>query len=484
MEAFPLRISRHWTDSPEYFPLSIDLALPHPDFPPAALFCSHDGTFIHLFSLPPQFRTELKDVDAPEEGTATLRCELSKPARVEWKKDERKLAEGNKYQIRQQGALAELVIRDLEIEDGGRYTCTCGDQKTTAILTVNALKPEFQQQLKNEKAEEGGTARFCCKVTVAKAPVEWRKDGVPLRAGAKYEMRQEAASRELLVHHLEPKDSGEYSCVTGDQTTSATLAVKALDVTILRGLKDAEAFEEEDVVFECKVSHDNARDVEWKLQDALLQSNEMNEISVEKGRIHTLRLKKVTQQDSGTITFRVGPYASTAQLKVKAPLPTFKEELTNKDLQEDSTVTLKCEVSQPSVSATWKKGTQVISPSSKYEIEQEGTVHTLKIYNLKPEDSGRYTCDIGNQKSTATVSVAAKGPRLALVLTALLQYELSRIKAPGLGHGEVGGNWLGAGIHPSASLGLAPWTLACFLSALSLPHTEHSQGFLAGSKSK
>ncbi|XP_062979003.1 obscurin [Elgaria multicarinata webbii] len=362
---------------------------------------------LRVNALPPQFKTELKDVGATENGTASLRCELTKVAPVAWKKEEKKLAESDKYQIRQEGTVTELVIRDLDIQDTGRYTCTCGDQNTTAVLTVNALKPEFKQRLKNEKAEEGGTARFRCEVTVVKAPVEWKKDGVALHSGPKYEIRQEGASHELLVRNLEPKDSGEYSCITGDQTTSATLAVKELDVTILRGLKNAEVFEEEDVTFECKVSHDNARDVEWKLEDAVLQSHEMNEISVEKGRIHTLRLKKVTQQDSGTVTFRVGPYTSTAQLKVKAPLPKFKEELVNKDFQEDSTAILKCEVSQPNVSATWKKGAQVISPSSKYEIKQEGTIHSLKIYNLKPEDSGKYTCDIGNQKTTATVSVEA-----------------------------------------------------------------------------
>ncbi|XP_042333180.1 obscurin isoform X8 [Sceloporus undulatus] len=360
-----------------------------------------------VHALPPQFKMELKDMEATENGAAKLRCELTKAAPVEWKKDEKKLEESSKCQIRQEGTVAELMICELYIQDTGRYTCICGDKKTTAVLTVHALKPDFKQPLKNEKAEEGATARFRCEVTVGKAPVEWRKDGAVLHSGHKHEMKQEGTSRELLIHNLEPKDSGEYSCTTGDQTTSATLTVKELDITITKGLKNAEVFEDEDVTFECKVSHDNARDVEWKLQDASLQSNEMNEISVEKGRIHTLRLRKVTQQDSGTVTFRVGPYTSTAQLTVKAPLPIFKEELVNKELQEDSTAILKCEVSQPNVSAMWKKGTQVISPSSKYEIKQEGTIHILKIYNVKPEDSGKYVCDIGNQKTTATISVEA-----------------------------------------------------------------------------
>lgn len=89
-----------------------------------------------------------------------------------------------------------------------------------------ALKPEFKQKLKNEKAEEGATARFRCEVTVAKAPVVWQKGGVDLQPGDKYEMREDGTSRQLLIHSLEPEDSGEYCCTTGDQTTSAALTVK------------------------------------------------------------------------------------------------------------------------------------------------------------------------------------------------------------------------------------------------------------------
>lgn len=89
------------------------------------------------------------------------------------------------------------------------------------------------------------------------------------------------------------------------------------DVTIVSGLKDTVVAEGDDVTFRCQVSHENARDVEWKLQDVALQNNEMNEISVERGKIHTLTLRKVTEQDIGTVTFRVGPHTSTAELTVK-----------------------------------------------------------------------------------------------------------------------------------------------------------------------
>lgn len=38
--------------------------------------------------------------------------------------------------MRQEGPLAELEICDLELQDAGEYTCVCGEQQSTASLTV------------------------------------------------------------------------------------------------------------------------------------------------------------------------------------------------------------------------------------------------------------------------------------------------------------------------------------------------------------
>lgn len=74
--------------------------------------------------------------------------------------------------------------------------------------------------------EVGGTARLRCELSISKAEVEWRKDGVLLHSSSKYEMWQDGTLRELRVHHLQPGDAGEYSCKAGDQTSSAKLTVK------------------------------------------------------------------------------------------------------------------------------------------------------------------------------------------------------------------------------------------------------------------
>lgn len=103
------------------------------------------GLWVLMFSLsvlqppalPTLFTKELRNEEATESGTATLRCELSKATPVEWMKDQKALKSSDKYKMRQKDVTAELTIHDLEEHDSGDYTCICGNQKTTASLTVH-----------------------------------------------------------------------------------------------------------------------------------------------------------------------------------------------------------------------------------------------------------------------------------------------------------------------------------------------------------
>lgn len=89
-------------------------------------------------ALPVLFKEGLKNREAVEGTTATLHCEMTKAgAEVKWRKGAQTLKPSNKYRMKQEGAEAELLVRDLQVEDTGDYTCVCGDQKTTAVLTVH-----------------------------------------------------------------------------------------------------------------------------------------------------------------------------------------------------------------------------------------------------------------------------------------------------------------------------------------------------------
>ena len=78
----------------------------------------------------------MKKEEATEGATVTLHCELNKAAPVEWRKGPETLRAGDRVSLRQDGAVCELEIRDLTEEDAGEYSCVCGQERTSATLTI------------------------------------------------------------------------------------------------------------------------------------------------------------------------------------------------------------------------------------------------------------------------------------------------------------------------------------------------------------
>lgn len=91
-------------------------------------------------ALPAHIKESLKGEEVTEGRTATLRCELTKVAQVEWRKGSTLLQASDKYKMRQEGTVMKLLIHDTELKDAGEYTCVCGEQETTAALIVNGKK--------------------------------------------------------------------------------------------------------------------------------------------------------------------------------------------------------------------------------------------------------------------------------------------------------------------------------------------------------
>lgn len=94
----------------------------------------------HSSAIPVTFKQKLKNQEAVEEGCVTLRCELSKPGvSVEWRRDAQLLREGDKYQMKQEGRVSEVLIRNLTLSDAGEYSCFVGTVVTSADIKVRGM---------------------------------------------------------------------------------------------------------------------------------------------------------------------------------------------------------------------------------------------------------------------------------------------------------------------------------------------------------
>ncbi|XP_035527009.1 obscurin isoform X39 [Morone saxatilis] len=346
---------------------------------------------------------------ALEGETVTLACTISDPkATVTWTRNNVVIQAGLKYDLKKNGTFHQLRIHNLVPDDSGMYTCDTGDAQCDVSLTVEGAPVFFRKELKNQDAIECDDITLRCEMSKPGVRVEWRKGGMVLQPGKKYEMRQEGCIHELCMRNLEPEDSGYYTCDAGDQLTTASLAVQVKEVFIVCGLKATDVFVGEWATFSCQLSGRAPGKVQWWLDGTLLENSPSSEIGLSQGHIYTLTLKNLATDDSGTVTFKTGSLTSTAKLLVKDPTVEVVSEMEDLRVVENQPAEFICQYSRP-VKAQWKKDGQPLQPDGRrVVVEQDWNVARLYISRVSAEDRGSYSCEAQGTCVVASLHVEAK----------------------------------------------------------------------------
>lgn len=91
----------------------------------------------------------------------------------------------------------------------------------------------FKRELECQTVEEGQSATLQCELSKLGVSLEWRKGELGLCPCGKYEIRQTENLATLIIHDVEPEDSGSYTCDTGEHQSTANLSVKGMFTTCL-----------------------------------------------------------------------------------------------------------------------------------------------------------------------------------------------------------------------------------------------------------
>ena len=91
-------------------------------------------------ALPVTFITPLSDFTIPEGDNVTFKCVTSKPEKVQWFKNGKKITKPDKrIQLKDDGAQHTLTIEKSVLDDGAEYSAKIGDQSTAGKLTVKGI---------------------------------------------------------------------------------------------------------------------------------------------------------------------------------------------------------------------------------------------------------------------------------------------------------------------------------------------------------
>ncbi|XP_043082202.1 obscurin isoform X20 [Puntigrus tetrazona] len=349
------------------------------------------------------------DLTAKEGQTVTLSCMTSDPeASVTWYKDEEMIKAGGRYLLYKDRAVHQLRILRVEEGDAGLYTCKTKDAESCATLTVKGQPAYFRKELDNQNAIEGDSITLRCELSKPVKSVEWRKGGVVLQPSKKFEMKKEGCVLELHVHDLEPEDNGYYTCDAGDQLTTASVTVQEAEVLIVSGIKNTDVFVGEQAIFSCQLSRRAKGRVQWWLDGTRLENSTFSEISVGEDHVHTLTLRNLSPNDSGTVLFKTGGLTSSAKLLVKDPNVEVVSAMEDQHVAENQPAEFICQYSRP-VKAVWKRnGIPVQADGRRVIVEQDWTVSRLYISCVEPQDGGMYSCEAEGTSVVAHLRVQAK----------------------------------------------------------------------------
>ncbi|TSL54341.1 Obscurin [Bagarius yarrelli] len=352
-------------------------------------------------------RKGLSEIQTFERETASFEVELTH-SNVEgtWLKDGNRLKSNNRCRMTSKDCVHSLTISNLSLEDTGTYTFSTENTRSSARLTVKETPVSILKKLENSTYPEGTGVTMECELSKYNVTVKWTKDGEELKPGKSHRIYSMGRKCFLQIVKCQTGDAGVYVCDAGDATTSCSLEVYERDLEVLQGLEDLDIQEDQNAVFMCEVSLDDAPG-EWFRNGEKIKPTSTIRIRQE-GTKHFLLMCNVKSEDSGEIKFLAKNVESIAYLEVEKLPVNIVKPLQDTTALENTRVLLDCTVSNPRCSIRWYKGRNVILPSERFEICSEGCYRKLVIQEVAMQDAGMYSVQVGENTSSARLTVEAQ----------------------------------------------------------------------------
>ncbi|XP_036426457.1 obscurin-like protein 1a isoform X2 [Colossoma macropomum] len=347
------------------------------------------------------------DVQEMVEGDdLVLACEVSRAnAPVQWLFNEKPLLPDSRTYIESYGTLRKLIISNIQPSNSGKYTCDAVDDKMMTLVKVQEPPVEFldKEDVIMVTGYEAESITLTAMVSRHNAPVRWLKDWTSV-SGERFHADSQGLTRTLSINPLKRSDSGEYTCDANTDELRFSLLVKEMRIKFVKPLFDTVAHKDGMITLRCEVCKPKA-DVQWLKDGVEIIPSRRFSIRAD-GTERSLTIHRITKEDAGEYACESRDDYTSAKIKVEMPrVVEFLTELHNTTVMEGEEATFKCVVSPDDVQMVWFMDGEIIKPSERFIIEQNGLCHTLIIRSVQLLDSSRITAEAEGVISKASLKV-------------------------------------------------------------------------------
>ena len=264
-----------------------------------------------------------------------------------------------------------------------------------------------------------------CRLTATPKPtIDWTKNGRPVNETRRVRIEFDGELSCLIISEAKGGDSGQYQCSAknkiGSTSCRANLTVneQTTKPSFREEMKDVEAVEGDEVVFEVCVSAQPEPEVEWYLRKMNIKSRGKYTVTEEPERLrYSLTIRDSQREDCGqyrcVVKNSAGEVSCVAELKVKEKLfvPTFVQGVEEQlfEVWEGAPVKLVVEAKgKPPPQVEWFKESRLARRVKRVELQTEGNKSILLIPKAVPDDSGSYRAEATNAAGTAVKSFTVK----------------------------------------------------------------------------
>jgi hypothetical protein len=358
----------------------------------------------------PEFIRKIADVESNENETVLLEVEItSETATVAWYKDGEEIKpKAGKFETIKNGRVHQLIVKDVSVYDEGEYTAVLADQECSGDVTVIELPPRLLYELENITISQGEKAIFEVELTKGDALVKWYKNGEEIQFSDHVQLRIDGKKQKLKIYDAVMDDAGEYSCMVGDDVSTATLTVEKPLVEFVKRLPDISLVTKgNEITFTVELSL--PADVEWFRENEPIKPSNKFTI-VNEGTIKKLIIHNAEESDALLYTVVAENVKSSTKLKVEiiktAPVISLDDLNKVYKVKKDDEVTFTIKfTATPKPDDEWTVSEKIVNKSDRIIPKIDEQSASLTIKKIVETDAGEYTIRLKNVVGEAETSL-------------------------------------------------------------------------------